>query len=185
MVEVKQDNKTTVNVPPEMPKEGEPKISDSVKGIVNKGVSFVVNGPPKKVGPEPEPEKPAPTATKQPTYEGQQTEKLYDIKNLASNLTPKKIAAIFGIIVMVVLIGAALYVKFIRATPVRQVNVLVTPPTPTYSPYQKYKPSVYAEDPNFKKIDEGMNVLYNEVEHTSLDDQTLTPPSLDFKIDFK
>lgn len=184
MVEVKQDNKTKVSVPPKMPKAEEPNISDSVKGVVNEGVSFIVNGPKKKEI-QPAAEKKESTETKQPEYEGQQTEKLYDIKDITSHMTPKKAAAIFGVIVMMIIIGAAVYVKFVRKTPINQPNVLVTPPTPTYSPYQKYKPSVYAEDPNFKKIDEGISVLQNEVNNSSLDDQTLLPPTLDFKINVK
>ena len=181
MVEVKQEVKNNVPVPPEIPKESDPKLSVAVKGLVNEGVSFVVNGPKKNDNPAGE----KVSGTKPPAFEGQQTEKLFDIRNLTTNLTPKKVAGLVGVLVMVVVIGAALYVKFIRKAPVRTINVLVAPPTPSYSPYQKYKPSIYAEDPNFKKIDEGISVLQNEVNNSTLDDKTLLPPNLDFSVNFK
>lgn len=86
---------------------------------------------------------------------------------------------------MALMIVAALYVKFIRKTPVRNNPVLINIPTPSYSPYQKYKPSIYAEDANFKKIDEGISVLENEVISTPLEDKSLLPPVLDFNVVFK
>jgi len=122
---------------------------------------------------------------KKPGSEGQQTEKLYNIADLTSNLTPKKIVKLLGILVMFLAIVAALYVKYVRKTPVRNIPTIVNVPTPTYSPYQKYKPSIYAEDPNFKKIDEGISVLENEVKNTTLEEQSLLPPNLDFDVVFK
>lgn len=117
--------------------------------------------------------------------DAKQTEKLYNIKDLTTNLTPKKIIKLAVIFLMAILIVGALYVKFIRKTPVRNLPVLVNEPSPTYSPYQKYKPSIYAQDPNFKKIDEGINVLGNEVKNTTLEENTLLPPSLDFDVNLK
>jgi hypothetical protein len=114
-----------------------------------------------------------------------QTEKLFNIKDLTTNLTPKKITTLVAIIFMALLIVGALYVKFIRRTPIRNTPVLINVPSPTYSPYQKYKPSIYAQDSNFKKIDEGINVLGNEVKNTSLEESTLLPPSLDFNVNLK
>lgn len=117
--------------------------------------------------------------------DAKQTEKLFDIKSLTTNLTPKKVVKLLLLLLMVFAIVGALYVRFIKKTPVRITNILVNEPTPTYSPYQKYKPSIYAQDTNFKKIDEGINVLGNEVKNTTLEEQILLPPNLDFDVHFK
>ena len=126
----------------------------------------------------------AKSESKKPAYEGQQTEKLYDIKDLTSNITPKKMVKLLGLFLVVIMIVAALYVRYIRKTPVRNIPAIVNIPTPTYSPYQKYKPSIYAQDTNFIKIDEGISVLENEVKSTSLEDRSLLPPGLDFNVVF-
>ena len=172
------ENKTVKNVPvpPEKPEAVPESFSKKVKDLFmgtpkkNFGDVNVVNGEVKKetVSPFTEP----------------QTEKLFTVKDLTTNLTPKKIMKLFGILLMVVFIFAALYVRFIRKAPVRNTPTIVTAPTPTYSPFQKYKPSIYADDPNFKKIDEGISVLENEVKSTPLEDKTLLPPSLDFAVTF-
>ncbi len=122
---------------------------------------------------------------KKPAYEGQQTEKLYDVKVLTSNITPKKLVKLLGLLLTIVMIFAALYVRFIMKTPIRRISTIVNIPAPTYSPFQKYKPSIYAQDANFIKIDEGISVLENEIKNTPLEEQTLLPPSLDFNIEFK
>ena len=116
--------------------------------------------------------------------EGQQTEKLYDITSLTKDLTPKKVIMLLGILILLVMIVLAVYVRFIRKTPVRNIPTLVSVPTPSYSPVQKYKPSIYAEDPNFVKIDEGFGVLENEVKNISLEEKSLLPPKLDFDVVF-
>jgi len=117
--------------------------------------------------------------------DAKQTEKLFEIKSLTTNLTPKKVVKLLLLLLMVFAIVGALYVRFIRKSPVRITNILVNEPTPTYSPYQKYKPSIYAQDTNFKKIDEGINVLGNEVKNTTLEEQILLPPNLDFDVHLK
>jgi hypothetical protein len=116
--------------------------------------------------------------------EGQQTEKLYDISSLTKNLTPKKAIKLLGLLILLVAIVLALYVRFIRKTPVRNIPILVSVPTPSYSPIQKYNPSIYAEDANFKKIDEGFGVLENEVNNIIIEEKSLLPPKLDFDVVF-
>ena len=122
---------------------------------------------------------------KKPLYDGQQTERLYDIKDLTSDLTPKKILRIIGLAVLVLAIVAALYVRFFGKKPQNNTSLIIKTPTPTFFDYTNYKPSVYADDPNFKKIDEGLNVLEREAVSTPLEEETLLPPPLDFDVVFK
>jgi len=58
-------------------------------------------------------------------------------------------------------------------------------PTPTPVGYQRYKPSVYAGDPEILKLEEDVNVLDREVSSAILKDDTLKPPTVDFDINFK
>ncbi len=125
------------------------------------------------------------SSEKKPEYEGQQTEKLYDIKDIAKNLTPKKILKLLILVVLLVLVLMALYVKFIKKGNVRPPDIMIDVPRPTSSDlYQKYKPSIYAEDTNFKKIDEGLSVLQNEAQSVILEEKSLLPPKVDFNITF-
>ncbi|HLE48496.1 MAG TPA: hypothetical protein VI819_00475 [Patescibacteria group bacterium] len=118
-------------------------------------------------------------------YQGQQTEKLFDPKDLFTNMSPQKAIKLVGLAIIVIVIVGAIYVRFIRTTPIRNETTIVTPPTPTYSPYQKFEPSIYASDPEFKSIEEAMNVLTQEATTTPLKETTLEPPNLDYKIEFK
>jgi hypothetical protein len=84
---------------------------------------------------------------------------------------------------LLLIILFALYVQiFGKGKPAKE--NLSLPPTPTYSPYQKFKPSIYADDPQVTKLEEALNVLDREMKTTPLTEGTLTPPVLDFKIDF-
>jgi hypothetical protein len=95
-----------------------------------------------------------------------------------------KLLKIAGIMVLVAVIIFGLYVKFIwKKTSTK--NVVNLPPSPTFSPYEKFKPSVYADEPVVKKLEESMNVLNSEMSTTPLGETTLTPPVLDFEIKFK
>lgn len=125
------------------------------------------------------------TDSKKNGYEGQQTEKLYSVTDLTRNLTPKKIVKLLLLVVMIFAIVAALYVRFFGISRVQKLPVMVNVPTPTFSPYQKYKPSIYAEDPNFKKLDEGINVLENELKNIVFEEKSLLPPTLDYNVDFE
>jgi hypothetical protein len=155
--------------------------SDKVKAVTEK-----VQAPPKKI---PEtvtaPANDRTIGQKINETEGQQTEKLYDISSLTKDLTPKKAMKLLGILIILIMIVLAVYVRFIRKTPVRYIPTLVNIPTPTYSPFQKYKPSIYAEDPNFKKIDEGFGVLENETRNITIEEKELLPRKLDFDVVFR
>lgn len=122
---------------------------------------------------------------KKTPVEAGQTEKLYTVSDLTKNLTPKKIIKLVLLLLLLVMIIAAVYVRFIGGPPAKKVPILVNVPTPTYSPYQKYKPSIYADDPNFKKLDEGINVLENELKNIVFEEKSLLPPTLDYEVIFE
>lgn len=84
---------------------------------------------------------------------------------------------------LLIIIILALYIQLFSKSKLDGANVN-TPPTPTYSPYQKFKPSVYADDPVVIGLEETINVLDREMSTTPLTESTLTPPVLDFSIGF-
>lgn len=57
-------------------------------------------------------------------------------------------------------------------------------PTPTPISYQPYRPSVYADDPEIKQLEEDVNVLEGEISGTNVREMDLNPPTLDFNISF-
>lgn len=61
----------------------------------------------------------------------------------------------------------------------------VLPPTPTPIPFQSFKPSIYADDPEVLKIEEELNILDREISTTVIKETTLNPPVVDFDINFK
>jgi len=58
-------------------------------------------------------------------------------------------------------------------------GVSVTPP-----PFEPFKPSVYAEDPEILAIEEDVNILERELTQTKIREDGINPPSLDFDISF-
>jgi len=112
-------------------------------------------------------------------------EKLFKIEDFTTNLTPKKILKLGTILILLILIVMALYVRFIRKTPINEPIRLLNAPTPSSFFYEKYKPSIYAEDANFKKLDEAVSVLFNEIKNIQLEEKEILPPSLDFQVEFK
>lgn len=61
-------------------------------------------------------------------------------------------------------------------------STVYTSPTPV--PYKPSKPSVYAEDEFILNMEETIKVLEREIAGMSIRETTLTPPILDFDIDF-
>ncbi|OGM14513.1 hypothetical protein A3A76_05940 [Candidatus Woesebacteria bacterium RIFCSPLOWO2_01_FULL_39_23] len=97
-----------------------------------------------------------------------------------SSKSPLKIGVF---LILLIIIGLGVYAKFfMEKAGVEDISTL--PPTPTYSPYQKYKPSIYADDPVVLKLEEDFNVLEAEMLTTPLTEGTLTLPVLDFEINF-
>ena len=62
-------------------------------------------------------------------------------------------------------------------------NGVAETPTPLY--YRPFKPSLWADDPEIKRLDEEINVLEREISGTNIKESSLNPPSLDFDIDFE
>jgi hypothetical protein len=58
-------------------------------------------------------------------------------------------------------------------------------PTPTTAPYQPYNPSVYAEDELVLQLEEDIKVLDRELSIVQLKETILTPPVLDFNVNFE
>jgi len=56
--------------------------------------------------------------------------------------------------------------------------------TPTSVPYKPSKPSVYAEDEFILNLEETIKVLEREIAGINIRETTLTPPILDFNINF-
>jgi hypothetical protein len=59
------------------------------------------------------------------------------------------------------------------------------PPVPTIPPFQRFKPSIYADDPVILKLQEDISVLDRELSNTQIKETILEPPSLDFNVTFK
>lgn len=86
-----------------------------------------------------------------------------------------------GVLVLIIFFG--LYIRFFWKKPGQSSGANI--PTPTYSSFEKFKPSVYAQDPIVLKLEETVNVLDQEMSTTPLTESTLMPPLLDFNISFK
>jgi hypothetical protein len=84
---------------------------------------------------------------------------------------------------LLIIILFAVYIQFFSKGKTGGVNVATTP-TPTYAPLQKFKPSIYANDPVVIGLEETVNVLDREMSTTPLTESTLTQPVLDFNIGF-
>lgn len=58
-----------------------------------------------------------------------------------------------------------------------------TSPTPP-AVYRPYKPSIYADDPEVLRLEKDINVIERELGRTSVREDSLLPPRLDFDIKF-
>ena len=115
------------------------------------------------------------------------TAKVKTVEDIKKNVTVGKIPLNWRKLIpfspLLIIIIFALYVQLFSKGKPDSTNVN-TFPTPTYSPYQKFKPSVYADDPVVIGLEETINVLDREMSTTPLTESTLTPPVLDFVIGF-
>ena len=96
----------------------------------------------------------------------------------------KKILRITAIVILIIifLYIISLFAKNLRQNGEVALNGL---PTPTLAPYLPYNPSVYAEDDLVLKLEEDIKVLDRELSTTQLKENILTPPTLDFDINFE
>ena len=105
-------------------------------------------------------------------------------KGIFANFPFKKIARIVAVVLLllVLLYIVSLFVKTIRQNGEVAVSGI---PTPTVAPYIPYNPSVYAEDELVLQLEEDIKVLDRELATAQLKETILTPPVLDFNINFE
>lgn len=105
-------------------------------------------------------------------------------KGIFANFPFKKIARIVAVVLLllVLLYIVSMFVKTIKQNGEVTVSGI---PTPTVAPYIPYNPSVYAEDELVLQLEEDIKVLDRELATVQLKETILTPPVLDFDINFK
>ena len=105
-------------------------------------------------------------------------------KGILANFPIKKIARIVAVVILllVLLYIVSLFVKTIRQNGEVAISGI---PTPTVAPYIPYNPSVYAEDELVLQLEEDIKVLDRELATAQLKETILTPPVLDFNINFE
>ena len=64
-------------------------------------------------------------------------------------------------------------------------EVVVDVTTPTPGDYRPYGPSVYADDPVVLQLEEDLEVLGREISSKNFRESSLTPPRLDWDVNFK
>lgn len=95
-----------------------------------------------------------------------------------------KVVRLFIILVflmIIIFIGVRIY-TILQDDGGNGVTTVYTSPTPV--PYKPSKPSVYAEDEFILDLEEKLRVLEREIAGMSIRETTLTPPILDFDINF-
>ena len=105
-------------------------------------------------------------------------------KQLVDKSFLKKLVRVFLILVfLIILVFIALRLFKILQEDNGEV---VRPPgvSPSPIPYEPYKPSVYAGDPEVLQLEEDINILEAELTNTNIREERLFPPSLDFNVRF-
>jgi hypothetical protein len=103
---------------------------------------------------------------------------------VAGNRLFFKVVRLFIIIfflMILVFIGTKMY-SILTENGEDGAKTVYTSPTPV--PYKPSKPSVYAEDEFILELEEKLGVLEREIAGISIRETTLTPPILDYKINF-
>jgi len=105
-------------------------------------------------------------------------------RNMFDNPLIKKIVRIS---VIVILLLVFLYIISLLVKTARQNGEVAVPglPTPTVAQYLPYNPSVYAEDELVLQLEEDIKVLDRELSTVQLKETILTPPTLDFNVNFE
>jgi hypothetical protein len=88
---------------------------------------------------------------------------------------------IFIFLLILVYIGVRIY-TLLQEDGENGSPVVYTTPTPV--PYKPSKPSVYAEDEFILDLEETLKILEREIAGINIRESTLTPPILDFNINF-
>lgn len=106
------------------------------------------------------------------------------IKNLVDKSLLSKLMRI-GLIIL--LIGLFLYITSLILKTVNESGdqSQISVPTPTIAPYHPFNPSIYAEDEAVLQMEEDIKILDRELSTSLLKETILTPPVLDFDVDFE
>ncbi len=106
------------------------------------------------------------------------------IKDKFNSELIKKIAKGFFVILFLILL---LYItSMVMKTIVqKEVGDNGGVPTPSIAQFTPYKPSIYAEDELVLQLEEDVKVLERELSTSQLKENLLTPPVLDYNINFK
>lgn len=106
------------------------------------------------------------------------------VKEMFSGSLIKKIVRIAAIVILLLVL---LYIVSLVVSEIRQNGEVAIPgtSTPTVAPYLPYNPSVYAEDKLVLQLEEDIKVLDRELSTVQLKESILTPPNLDFDVNFK
>lgn len=87
-------------------------------------------------------------------------------------------------LVLLLILGVGFY--FVRGFMNRTVDpTIVEGPTPTLVEYIPSEPSLYVTDEEVLKLEQQISVLDREIAGVQLRETTLTPPTLDFNINFQ
>ena len=105
-------------------------------------------------------------------------------RNMFDNPLIKKIVRIS---IIVILLLVFLYIISLLVKTARQNGEVAVPgiPSPTVAQYLPYNPSVYAEDEMVLQLEEDIKVLDRELSTVQLKETILTPPTLDFNVNFE
>ena len=97
------------------------------------------------------------------------------------------IKKIVRISIIVILLLVFLYIISLLVKTARQNGEVAVPgfPSPTVAQYLPYNPSVYAEDEMVLQLEEDIKVLDRELSTVQLKETILTPPTLDFNVNFE
>jgi len=107
-----------------------------------------------------------------------------EAKELVGKSFLKKLVKVFFIFVFMIILGF-IAIKLFKTLQengkeeVKPPEISLTPP-----PYQPFKPSLYAQDPEVLQLEEDIGILESELANTTIREETLFPPSLDFDVKF-
>ncbi|OGM12587.1 hypothetical protein A2V80_00030 [Candidatus Woesebacteria bacterium RBG_16_39_8b] len=108
-------------------------------------------------------------------------------KDIISEKQTLFIKKIVRISIIVILLLVFLYIISLLVKTARQNGEVAVPgfPSPTVAQYLPYNPSVYAEDEMVLQLEEDIKVLDRELSTIQLKETILTPPTLDFNVNFE
>lgn len=100
-----------------------------------------------------------------------------------SGLLIKKLLRI-GVIAVLLIVLFYIGSLMLRTFTQNGENGQIAVPSPSVAPFHPFNPSIYADDEQVLQMEEDIKVLDRELSTTQLKETILTPPVLDFDIDF-